>query len=346
MRIAENTKQLINKKVVLRHILLVLVILPNGNTVSCQDFKWFSYEGYSQPFIAEMQAPLIKMELTKMNKLHSYYYNKNAAERPFIETQTGFQIPVFSVEKLTPRGAINIAAFSPIGILTLTDMFEDVTAPVINNDYRFGVKTIIMYTPQNKNGLFKNYYFTIVPMFHESTHLGDEFSLHGYNQIPDFARINVSYEAWQFFAGLNRPHEDQNRNLNIEIGYQRLMPYKAGYYNVDSLEVKGVSITPSKTRDLWFFRAEYYHALSYNNQKAGEFVLSSELRRDIKYGYTIDDPEKRTWSLNTYLGYRIPVKNTVRRIGIYYRHYRGIVPYGQLRDREGFVLNGLSLVIN
>lgn len=326
-------------------IILILILL--GNPVHSQNFSWFSYDRNNQSFIAEMHSSLSKLEIVKMNKLHPFYYKSNVSERKFIEIQTGFKLPVLSVENNSENLRIKASISMPISILTLVDMFESETAPIINNDYRFGLQMVFLFSPKNSNNSFiKHYHLTLVPLFHESTHIGDEFALHGYSQIPNFTRINVSYEAWQIFAGVNRQRDNQKRNLSAEIGYQRLMPYKTGYYNIDTFEVKGTKILPSKQRDLWIFRAEYCHPLKVKNERVNELIASTEIRRETKFGYTLDGPEKRAWSFNLYLGYRIPIRNTQRQFGIYYRHYRGIVPYGQLRDENGFVLNGITMIIN
>ena len=326
-------------------ILSFLMLIQNP--VFSQHTGWFAHDNFSRPFISEMYSSLTKMEAVKLNKLHPFYYISNATIRPFIEIQTGFQLPVFLHTKDHTIGNLKISVNAPVSITTLVDLFENKTAPVIDNDYRFGVQATFLLSPENQvNRFIRNYHLALVPIFHESTHIGDEFALHGFEQIPNFARINVSYEAWQVIAGINRLREPQKRNLSAEIGYQRLMPFQSGYYNVDDFEVKGVPISPSQQRDLWFFRAEYTHPQRFGNGRTSEYIASTEIRRETKFGYTADNPEKRAWSVNTYLGFRVPIKNTPTWVGIYFRHYQGVVPYGQLRDKDGFMLNGISIVVN
>ncbi len=328
-------------------MVVVLILVLFHKPVFSQNFTWFSYERNSQPYIAEIHSSLVKLELVSINKFHPFYYKDISHERPFIEVQMGYQLPVFTYEKQGKQGRFQLSFYTPVSVLTLVDMFENVTAPVINNDYRFGGNIMFLFTPEkDKNCFLKNYYMTLVPMFHESTHIGDEFALHGYERIRDFSRINVSYEAWQIIAGINRCQNDQNSSLSAEIGYQRLMPFKEGYYNIDSLEVKGRDITLSESRDLWFARFEYYYSLKFNKERLTELVASTEVRRETKFGYTLENPEKRAWSMNLYLGCRIPIKNSQKQFGMYYRYYRGIVPYGQFRDVNGFVLQGISLIVN
>ncbi len=329
-----------------KQIILTITVALLSVSATAQKLNWFTYEG-NNAFIAEMYSPLTKMELVSLNKLHPLYYQEGDFKRPFIEVQTGFNLPVIAFQKNLKFGNFSTSLSLPVSLLTAVDFFERETAPVINTDYRFGTEILLQYSPNKSvHSFFKSYHFRLVPIFHESTHIGDEFSLHGYHQIPEFKRINVSYEAWKIFLGFNNIRNNQIGNLRAEIGYQRLMPYKVGYYDIDPLEVQGSEISLSKARDLWSLKAEYSYPLNFSHSNMHEVIASSALKREIKFGYTPENPEQWTWSVNFYFGYRIPIKHTPNQIGLYYRFYNGIVPYGQLRDEDGFSLHGLSLIIN
>lgn len=315
--------------------------------VKSQNIEWFSKVSYNQYFLSDMNSPNNRVELVKMNKLSSWYYKENAVRRPFIELNTGFNIPFVSFDRSFEYGKLHGAFDVPVKLNSLVDLFETTTAPEINNDYMFGLKMTFLFSPKkHKNSFIKNYHLTLVPVLHESSHLGDEFIIHGYNKFSDFARINVSYEAWQIVAGFNRLRVPNKRNLSAEFGYQRLMPYRIGYYNLNFIEINGQHITHSVKRDKLFARAEYIQPILKSERNMSEFVFSVETRRDIKYGFTINDKEKQVWGVNAYFGYRFSVKNTNKQIGLYYRHYRGVVPYGQLQKEDGFILNSLSMIIN
>ncbi len=329
----------------LKKIMIILLLIMGSPSLFSQHFYWFSYQKSDAPFLAEMYSPATKIEMVKSNSLHPLYYKNNDLKRPLTELQLGFQLPIFMFEKKWDAGTLNIALATPFSALTLIDFFEPTTSPVINTDYRFGTKVEFVFSPQDSTRrFFKNYYLTLVPIFHESTHIGDELALHGYTQNPNFYRINLSYEAWQLFIGFNRPYDKLKGNLSFDIGYQRLMPYKSGYYNIDSIETRGQNILFSKKRDVWIARAEYRYAFLFKNRRLNEAVASAEVRYDTKLGYTPENPEKQTWSVNFIVGYRMAIKNSNRYIGIYYRHYHGIVPYGQFRDKKGYVLNGIGII--
>lgn len=298
----------------------------------------------NRPYQAEMFSPISKIEFIGFNKFHpSYYKNKNAEKRIFNEIQTGMQIPLFAKPLNLKKGELVFAITFPLSAVLLIDMYETETAPVINNDYRFGWELNTVYSPdKHQISFIKNYSFTIVPVFHESTHIGDEYSIHGYLNNPDFKRINVSYEAWQLFAGINKQTKKVKPMLSAELGYQRLMPYKNAYYNIDSAEVKGNEIILSNNRDIWLLRAELQIPLS-ENKKHRNYFISTEFRRDLKFGYSLDNPEQKSFSVNLNTGIDLPVKNSRQRISIYLRYFRGVMPYGQLRDTDGLSIFGFGI---
>lgn len=309
-----------------------------------QQTEWFSESEVNRVLWAEMYSPISKIEFVNINTFHPLYYKEDADNRILNEIQTGMQIPILRHFAEIGKGEWETAICFPMSAVLLIDMYETETAPVINNDYRFGWKVTSVFTPVNSEQKFiRNYSLTLVPIFHESTHIGDEFALHGYFNIPDFKRINVSYEAWQVFAGINRPAQNYTPHISAEIGYQRLMPYKKGFYNIDSLEVKGSDVLLSENRDLWLFRIELQQAVNLSRKRDISWFVSAELQRNIKFGYTSDNPEKKSFSLNSYAGILLPVLYSQRALSVHFRYYRGVMPYGQFRDTDGFSLYGFGI---
>lgn len=278
----------------LKRTLFCFFLLFVFKNIHSQKFEWWSVSQFEKSYISEMYSPLFKIELTSINRLHPTYYKEYPEDRPFNELQTGFQIPVLKYRQSNQSGDLKIGFSIPISALLLIDMFESVTAPLINNDYRFGGKITVLYSPYSmQEGFVRNFCLTLVPLFHESSHIGDEYALHGYNTLPDFKRINLSYEAWQLFLGVNRPDSLAGTVFSTEIGYQRLMSWKEGYYNTDSLEVKGIDVLPSQNRDLWLMRMNYQQPVKSGIKSGGQIVISVETRRETKLGYTTHNPERK-----------------------------------------------------
>lgn len=336
----------------LRFTRIIFALLLLSTTISQQtqaqtELHWFRHSRAAQPYIAEMYSTLPKIEMVKMNKFHPFYLRDTPADRFSVESQAGFQLPFLTIKKENRSGTFSATALSVTSVNTLIDTMEPETAPVVNNDYRLGAKLFITFTPKNSHGFFKNYHITLLPILHESTHIGDEFAIHTINRLDDFMRVNIGYEVCQLFVGFNRDYDIRQPNLSAEIGYQRLLPGESGFYKTNNTEeLQGHTITPSKRRNGWFLRGEYSQPLSQKSTHKASFVLSTEIRRDIKFGYTPQNPESGTWIGNLYAGLRLPIINTGYHVGIYLRHYRGVIPYGQMRDVDGFYMTGLSVVVN
>ena len=78
---------------------------------------------------------------------------------------------------------------SPISFHVIED-FKERRLPIVDTDYRFGF--MVKFQRQfEKVGLGIRF----VPWNHESTHLGDEYTILA-SRDPAFERINVSYENW------------------------------------------------------------------------------------------------------------------------------------------------------
>jgi hypothetical protein len=330
----------------MKQLLLTLTGIFCVLFVEAQPFNWWTKSEVAKPALANMYSGLSKIELIKAQKVHPQYYKGEIIDRPLNELQTGFRLPVFSFQKPLASGLLKTALDMPVAAVLLIDMYEEETAPVINNDYRFGLAFNAVYYPDAlENAFIKNISFRYVPMFHESTHIGDEYALHGYSSVEDFMRINVSYEAWQLFLGLNSPDTLSGNLLSAEIGYQRLMPYKAGFYNTDTFEVQGLEVLPGSERDIWLFRFNAQKEIGFMNKRRARVLFSSELRNEIKFGYTSLNPERRVWSVNALTAFSFETGVLQPRMGFFLRYYYGLNPYGQLRDQYNFQLFGAGIFI-
>lgn len=324
--------------------LLLLIFIISTAYLNAQDSKYvfFKESDVLKPFLSEIRSTLIKTEFAFINKLDKNYYISDYSNRPFIEPHLGVDIPIINISNTASGIKFNLSG--EIGNILLIDMFEEITAPVINTDYFFGLRAgLIKYI--NKPGI-RNIGVKLVPMFHESTHIGDEFSIHGFNDIPDFKRVNISYEAWEIAAVINDPDTIRSNLLSCKVGLQGLWNPGKGYYVTDTLETKG-AIVPGSERSM-----EYYIQLNY--QRTEGFlcsdswmnILSLEARNRIKFSYDIPQQEERRWNYNIYFGWKHIAEEARRNIGFYLRYYNGIIPNGQFRNTDGFSYIALSVVYN
>ena len=306
------------------------------------EVSFFSRSEVMKPFISEIRSTVVKTEFAFINKLDKNYYISDYTGRPFIETHLGVDIPLLNYSN--PAGDFKFNLSGEIGNILLIDMFEDITAPVINTDYFFGLRAgAIKYLD---NGPVKNIGMKLVPLFHESTHLGDEFSIHGFNDIPDFTRVNISYEAWDIGFVINDPDTIRTNLFSLKAGVQGLWGAGEGYYVTDTLETKGYQVPPGEKN------LEYY--LQFNLQRSNGFLCSDrlmniaslEIRNRVQFSYIQGIPEEREWNYNLYFGWKLMTERANRNIGLYLRYYSGIIPNGQFRNTDGYRYIGLSIIYN
>jgi hypothetical protein len=221
-------------------------------------------------------------------------------------------------------------------------MFEETSSPVINTDYFFGLKAAaVKYTG---HPYIRNFGLKLVPLFHESTHLGDEFSIHGHHDLPGFRRVNVSYEAWEIAAVINDPDTIQSNLLSAKVGFHGLWNPANGYYATDSLETKNRPAPPTERNYEYYIQLNLQRTKGFLCSEKWMNVLSVEANNRLKFSYDESIPEKRSWSLNLYAGWKYMAQKSGHNLGFFFRYYAGIIPNGQFRNTGGYRYAGLSLV--
>src|SRR5688572_29189681 len=167
----------------------------------------------------------------------------------------GGEIPIFGFDSRSIRtnvlkkGEQGFAVLTPVSFHVLEDLRSKVgpSAPILNTDYRFG--TMLKYGI----GLSEDWRFAarVVPWAHESTHLGDEFTLSA-RTMPGFKRINVSYEYWEAAGAVTGDHckglqwlilfntpDNSECRTTFRAGFLQPLPHSKGYYSEGVLEPPG-----------------------------------------------------------------------------------------------------------
>jgi hypothetical protein len=293
-----------------------------------------------KPFLSEIRSTTIKAELAWLNKLDENYYVSDYNDRPFIEVHLGTELPVYYFYKRNK--GFKFSASGYLGNILLIDMFEEQTAPVINTDYFFGLKAAaVKYTD---HPYIRNIGLKLVPVFHESTHLGDEFSIHGYHDLPGFRRVNVSYEAWEIAAVINDPDTIKSNLLSAKVGFHGLWNTARGYYATDSLETKGALAPPSEKNYEYYIQLNLQRTKGFLCSDRWMNIISVEASNRLKFNYDEAMAESRNWNSNLYLGWKYISENSFHHIGFFFRYYAGIIPNGQFRNTGGYRYAGLSIV--
>jgi len=332
-------------------VLICFLLLISGVNSIAQEksFQWLSRSTFYRPFISEIRSPINKIEIGFLNDLGPYYYVDGVENRPFLEAQLGIDIPVVlytnrSKKSHKPWG---ISLSLPASAKCLVDMIERETAPLVNCDFWLGVELKGIWYPNinSKFGL-KNLAFKFIPIAHESTHIGDEVAIHGYQTIEDFKRINVSYESWELGLTLNDPDTLKSNILSFRTGIMGVWWLYHGYYSVDSLEVKGQDVRKSGSKPEYYFILNWKRTQGWACSQKWQNVLSIELRNRPKFEYTVGVDEVRKWNLNSYIGWQYKKSDCyMGTMGLFFRFYYGINPHGQFRNLDNFRFIGLSLVV-
>jgi len=240
-------------------------------------------------------------------------------------------------------GGWGVGLWIPVDWHMIEDFVDD-SAPIIDTDYRFG----LAIKAQKNLGGGERWLSARVYGGHESTHLGDEFSVVGQREFPGtFERINVSWEfvdvALAFeaaaLAGLLRAYGGATRLVG-----------EGGYYGVDSNSITESAIgpvTPSTNRTDPYGGLEMRWEEVFGGSVGWGVFAGAELRWRSIYDYHKADPEAeedRQASINVIAGIsRTGSVAGLGRVAPYVRVYRGVNPFGQFRNQPDFTLYGVGL---
>lgn len=231
-------------------------------------------------------------------------------------------------------------------------MLLDFNAPsrdVINTDYRIGAGISGRGFPGERERSWDRHISWKLKYFHESTHLGDEFSiaaernfLQGDSAFANFHRINVSYEATELFLAFDGWWP---REVPLGLEYGRIY---GGYrllndpgYTTDDPPPLTTNINNSE----WQIGGEIYIRWAESSGLGPAdrhffflpqfIIIATDAFKREQYDYIggLEDPTQ--WSFNTVAGvlYGDPFmgENTLR---YFLNYYTGLNPHGQFRNSE------------
>ena len=303
---------------------------------------------YFDPLYAEPRAANVNVVFPAWADPFHYGAEGGDLGRRVWDISLGKEIPIYGCEHGDARrrplepGEWGIGAWLPISFHMIEDL-ADSSAPIINTDYRFSgvVKAQLALTRYRWVGL------RWVVFGHESTHLGDEFSLGARRRNADFERINVSYEYWDL-AGAYEQHFTASR-VRATAGSVVLWHPSRGWYSFDPAETNGRTIPRSSNI------AEPYLGVEWTRTKPLAPPLldlapyvSIDLRNRTVYDYNKTDAaaaEDREWSLNMMVGLKRPEKFYLERgvPSLFIQFYHGVNPHGQFREQRNWSMIGAGL---
>ena len=329
-------------KVITKYLASFFIFLffsTNAYSHAKKGIHFFTSRDFNKPFISEISSTLNKIcfgnvKSTKISGEGVKTFSIN-------EIHLGIDVPLIFSNKSKLKWAISMPVSSHMTWYPL----EEETSPILNNDYRFGFSFTGHLAIQNR--YIKNLSFLIKPFAHESSHLGDEFTIMGFQEDSSFYRVNITYEYYELSLTLNDPEMLDENVLSMRLGFMGLINPKNGYYTLFKNEIGNNTLYPSNHSGEFYVDFNYKKVNGLFTSKLWKPNISVELRNRIKYDYRNTDNEERIWCTNIFAGYDyIPeFANTVKSIGHYIRYYNGVAPYGQFRIGTCYFI-GYSMVIN
>ena len=364
-----NKFNVMQRQWLIRPYLLCLVSLLYSLPTSAQSDSsvsqksFFSQRSFGKYFIADIYSPFTKLQAGAGLNLREYNINtsRKALYVFYNETDLAVEVPIYSATWLNRRRQQTRLAISiPVSTNIWFDFTEQITAPILNTDYRFALVELNVLRELNRRHL-KNVALKLIPFFHESTHLGDELVINRVSSALPITRVNISYEVAEAALTLNDPNGRAENNHAFKIGVRALLNPSKGWYSIRSVEGDTTKVVPSRRWAEQYAQYQYQQVRGWLASRNAWFILSLEVRNRVQFGYpfylnssTVSDPslvneiqnnEQRRLCFNGYMGWKFSSNSAnIPRLGAYLRAYTGLNPHGQFRNIPFYQFLGLSIV--
>lgn len=315
---------------------------------------WWTFEDrrYYEPLIAGVREPHVSALALAWASRMPFMIHDDDPRRVW-DIDLGTEIPIFGWQlgsnvddssRVAP-GKYGVGFWIPIDFHMIED-FADDSEPIVNTDYRFGGAIKFQHGLDSTPGRWISARLVVG---HESTHLGDEFSIRGSRAFPrTFERINVSWE----FLDLGVMLEDASRerlSWSVRGGVTTTLPFRDSYYSTGRASVTESRVGPVTPSSNWVdpyagFEAEWERLLL---KDRWSLYVSSELRWRSVYDYhkpSAESEEDRQVSVNLISGIRKSGSvGMIGRVSPFLRIYHGVNPHGQFRNQADYTEFGVGL---
>jgi len=315
----------------------------------------FERHSYYDPLSAEPRAAEMKVLFPARSS--SVPFAEHPGQSTVWDISVGDEIPVIGWTRgdkpegePTAQKKFGFGVWFPLSFHMIEDMSKDHSKPILDTDYRFGVMLKAQWGLPSKWGITHQSHIGIryVPIAHESTHLGDEFTLNARIYGDAFQRVNVSYQYWEL-GGSFEPNFFQDGRL--EAKFRGGIMHEAfhggvGWYDAELLQPVGGTVTLSNRNIEPYVGAELFYSPDPDTGGLGPF-LSLDYRNRTVYGYnrpSQSTPEQVEGSVNILAGIR-HIRRAARITPSYYlRYYHGVNPAGQFRSQSNYQLYGFGVL--
>jgi hypothetical protein len=274
----------------------------------------------------------------------------------------GHEFPIFGYQSSTvgqpngvAAGSWGVGLWFPLSFHMIEDLGKDPSNPILDTDYRFSGMFKAQYGLADFGPFTQNHLGFRFQFGHESTHVGDEFTIHATDLFGNqFKRVNVSYEYWDIgFSFEPNWGTDSRQHLKIRGGNIGLFNPGKGWYT-PQLEHPVDAVIPGSNRNIEpYADAEYYFERDSTCEGFWNCVgpiVSLDIRDRTIYNYaklTQNQPEDTEVSTNLMGGLR-QIRQGPGALGkitptYYLRYYHGVNPFGQFRNQSNYTLFGFGV---
>jgi hypothetical protein len=298
---------------------------------------------YYEPLLAEQRAA--RSFLVFPGWSQEFPHSEEAGTRFAWQITLGREFPMLGWQSDATgigKGQWGVGLWIPIAFHMIED-FKDESAPIVDTDYRFGTMVKFEYGLTDADRLQIRY----VPWAHESTHLGDEYTIIA-SRDPDFERINVSYEYQEY--GASWVHAFGSRST-VTLRHGGIILHGSdGYYSDHLLGSDEPTLTPSEKNYEPSFGVEYRFPVrapsAGKRSPTRQFIASLDLRNRLQYDFhrAGNETEHRrlTWTLAIGRAAFEGDRTLLRSYSFYFT--RGVNPFGQLREQYPYWAGGIGWV--
>ena len=297
---------------------------------------------YYEPLVAEQRAARAFLVFPGWSK--EFPHSAKSGNRFAWQITMGREFPMVGWESdptNVGKGSWGVGLWIPIAFHMIED-FKDESAPIVDTDYRFGTMAKFQYYLTDTDRLQVRY----VPWAHESTHLGDEYTIVAVRR-PGFERINVSYEYQEYGVSWARAIGDAQSSVMVRHG-GIILHGSDGYYSNHLLGSDEPTLSPSEKNYEPSFGVEYRLPVRTTGKLTPrrQFIASLDLRHRLQYDFhrAANESEHRRLTWTVAIG-RAAVEGQrllLRSYSLYFT--RGVNPFGQLREQYPYWAAGIGWV--
>ena len=306
----------------------------------------FERHDYYDPLPSEPRAAVTKVLFP--GRASSFPDAQHPGQSYVWDITVGDEIPIlgWSNQKVdegepVPPHKWGLGVWFPLSFHMVEDMSKDDSAPILDTDYRFGGMIKFQYGLGVWRKLHRSHLgVRYVPIAHESTHIGDEYTLHAVKLYGNqFKRVNVSYQYWELGGSFETDFFIKESNLRLKLRgglIHEAFHHGIGWYDAELTQPVGGFVTPSKRNIEPYAGADLF--LSPQSHSYGPFI-SVDYRDRTIYGYDRPSrsiPEQTEGSVNAMAGFRHVRDMSRIRPSFYLRYYHGVNPAGQFRSQDNY----------